>query len=548
MEGLTLTTKEQARLQVLNTVLEKRWSMRETAEVLGVSERHGWRLLAAYRKEGAAALAHGNRGRLPPNTTPALIRQQVVAMAQGCYSRVNHTHLAELLAEREGIVLSRSTVHRLLMGAGLPSTRQRRSPRYRCRRQRMSQEGMMLQLDGSHHAWLEDRGSVLTLLLAVDDATGTVPHALFRKQEDTQGYFLLLQGIIQRRGIPLALYNDRHSVFWHACRKPETDEGKPRGNKWPTQVARALRELGIQTIFARSPQAKGRVERLAGTFQDRLVAELRLANTGSMEEANQVLWDFLPRFNERFGVVAAESGSAYRGVPEELDIDDVLCIKEPRRVARDNTVRYNGHTLQLFPGDERPSYAGSRVEVQERLDGRLLVWCQGKILTPEEAPPLAAALRASADAYYADGQLAIKAYKEALDSVPEKRVKTGKERVGLGWDGSWYEDDEKKSIHGKLVQAGMERARQQGKRIGRPAVTEREGFSQRFAAVVERLEQGEISRRQAARELAIGYATLKHLLDTRPCISSDSRQGTLVAVTTCGDENDYDDILATLLT
>ena len=195
MTGLTLTTREQGRLQVLNTVLERRWSMREAAEVLGVSERQGWRLLAAYRKEGAAALAHGNRGRVPPNATPAATRQRVVALAQERYGGVNHTHLAELLAEREGVVLSRPTVRRLLVGAGLPSQRHRRPPRHRCRRQRMPQEGMLVQMDGSHHRWLEERGSWFTLLLAVDDATpmsGGTRHRPLRPLPGTGGHGGLL--------------------------------------------------------------------------------------------------------------------------------------------------------------------------------------------------------------------------------------------------------------------------------------------------------------------------------------------------------------------
>ena len=213
MEGLTLSAKEQNRLQVLNGVLEQRWSMREAAPLLGVSERQGWQLLAAYRKEGARGLAHKNRGRIPPNATPKNIQQQVVALAVDRYERINHTHLSELLAEREGLMLSRPTVRRILVRAGLSSPRHRRPPQHRSRRQRMPQEGMLLQLDGSHHFWLEDRGSWLTLLLAVDDATGTAPYALFQEQEDTRGYLSLLQGIIEQRGVPLAVYTDGHAVF-----------------------------------------------------------------------------------------------------------------------------------------------------------------------------------------------------------------------------------------------------------------------------------------------------------------------------------------------
>ena len=521
MKGLTLTQGEQAKLQVLNGVLACQVKVKEAAEVLGVSERHAWRLLAAYRKEGAAALAHGNRGRVPWNATSATIREQVLSMVRGRYSAINHTHLAELLAEREGIVLSRSTVRRLLVRAGLPSPRYRR-PRHRYRRQRMPQEGMLLQLDGSQHTWLEDRGPVLTLLVSVDDAMGTVPYALFKEQEDTQGYLLLMQGIIQRKGIPLALYSDRHSVFRHHSQKDETDEKQPARDRRPTQFGRALKELGIKPIFARSPQAKGWVERLAGTFQDRLVAELRLAGASSLEEANRILWEFLPRFNKRFGVPAAQQGSAYREVPEGLDIDGVLCVKELRRVAKDNTVQYHSKTLQLFPDMDRTSYAKARVEIQERLDGSLVVCCRGKVLTPVEAPPLAAELRGRAEAAPV---LPVDPWPP--DPVPGKRTAKSKPKSTLGWEGEWYQDEAKKRTHRELVRAGMERARLQGKHIGRPKVTEREGFPQQFEAMVERIRSGDISRCRAARDLDIGYATLKRLLDALPQPSDDNGRSTL---------------------
>jgi transposase len=510
MKGLTLTTKEQARLHILNGVLEGHWLVREAAEVLGMSERHTWRILAAYRREGAAALAHGNRGRVPTNTTSAWVQKQVVDMVQRRYKGINHTHLTELLEEREGIVMSRSTVRRLLLREGLSSPRYRR-PHHRYRRQRMPQEGMLLQVDGSHHAWLEDRGPVLALLLAVDDATGTVPYALFREQEDTQGYLLLMRRIVQRKGIPLALYCDRHSVFTHHSETHEKDEEKPARYKRRTQFGRALKELGIRPIFARSPQAKGRVERANGTFQDRLVAEMRLAGASSLDDANRVLEEFLLRFNNRFGVPAAQPGAAYREVPEELDVDGVLCVKELRRVAKDNTVQYHSKTLQLFPDTDRTSYARARVEVQERLDGSLVVCYRGKVLTPVEAPPLAAELRGRVEA---TPILPVDPWPP--EPVPEKRRSKSKPKSTLGWEGEWYQDETKKRTHRELVRVGMERARLRGKRIGRPKVIEREGFPQQFEAMVERLRSGDISRRRAAQELDIGYATLKRLLDALP--------------------------------
>ena len=170
-----MTQREQARLQVLNSVLEHQIQVDGAAQVLGVSKRHLWRTLAAYRKEGAAELAHGNRGRSPRNATPEGTKAEVGYLARTSYPGANHTHLTELLAQREGIVLGRSTVRRILVSAGITSPRRRRPPRHRVRRQRMPHQGMLVQIDGSHHPWLEERGPRFALLLAVDDATNTVP-------------------------------------------------------------------------------------------------------------------------------------------------------------------------------------------------------------------------------------------------------------------------------------------------------------------------------------------------------------------------------------
>jgi transposase len=386
MKGLTLTQREQGRLEILNRVLEHRLDVSHASRILGVSERHMWRILAAYREEGAAALAHGNRGRRPVNALDPEVVSIVVELARTRYQGCNHTHLTELLAEREGISLSRSTVRSVLTRAGVPSPRRRRPPRHRVRRERLPQEGMLLQIDGSDHDWLQGRGPRLTLVLAVDDATSTAPYALFRKEEDSLGYFLLLQGIIERRGIPLALYSDRHTAF----RQAQAPLGGPFSG--PTQFGRAMQELGVTQVFAQSPEAKGRVERANGTFQDRLVAELRLAGASTMEEANRVLWEFLPRVNERFGVPAGHSGSAYRR-PDGLNVEDILCFKYRRKVARDNTVKFRWRTLQLLPSHKRPTYAGLQVEVQVHLDGRLVVAHEGHAVASQEAPPRPAVLR-----------------------------------------------------------------------------------------------------------------------------------------------------------
>ena len=203
MKGLTLTTKEQTRIQVLNAVLEGEVTAVKAAGLMGVSERHGRRLLAAYRKEGAVAIAHGNRGRKPSTTTCPDTQHRVRELAEGRYAGFNHTHLTEMLAEREGIALSRSTVRRVLLADGVRSPRRRRASKRYSRRERYPQEGMLLQIDGSRHDWLEGRGPYLTLVGAVDDATGKVSFALFREQEDAHGYLLMLREIIDHHGVPL---------------------------------------------------------------------------------------------------------------------------------------------------------------------------------------------------------------------------------------------------------------------------------------------------------------------------------------------------------
>ena len=272
-------------------------------------------------------------------------------------------------------------MRRILAKADIGSPRSRRSPQHRFRRRRMPQEGMLVQIDGSHHPWLEDRGPRFVLLLAVDDATGAVAQAVFRTSEDTRGYLVLLEGLIRQWGIPLALYSDRHAAFKYNARQvPVLAES--------TQFANMIRELGIQQIFALSPQAKGRVERMAETFQDRLVTELRLAGAATIGEANEILQEFLPRF----AVAAEHSETAYRPVPAELSLTETICIKHTRKVARDNTVKYHWTVLQLFPGADRPSYAGLRVDVLEWADGELMIRYHGETVDFQEAPPPSSAL------------------------------------------------------------------------------------------------------------------------------------------------------------
>jgi len=392
-EMVTLNREEQRRLAVLNQVERGKMMGREAAEVLGLSLRHVRRILAAYRKEGAAALAHGNRGRKPHHALDNSLKKRILELAQATYAGCNNQHFTELLAEREGIALSRSSVRRILLDAGIKSPRRRRPPKHRSRRERYPREGMLLQIDGSRHDWLEKRGPYLTLVGAIDDATGNVPYGLFRDEEDAQGYFLLLCRIGASHGIPMALYHDGHGIFERSKKEPESLEEQLEGRKRPTQFGRLMEELGITSITSRSPQARGRIERLWGTFQDRLVSELRLAGARTIKEANQVLWEFLPRYNQRFAIPAVEPGSAYRQPEGRFNPEEVFCFKYYRTVGPDNVVRFGMHRLQIMPTNGRISYAHARVEVHERMDGSLAVYYRGHCLATKPAPSEAPVLR-----------------------------------------------------------------------------------------------------------------------------------------------------------
>jgi len=385
-ELLTLNRKEQKRLMVLNKITKRELSIKEGSAALELSERQVWRLLSGYRKEGASALAHGNRGRKPYNMVEESLKLKVIELAKYNYTGFNHQHLTEKLQEKEGIKLCRSTVRNILTQAGIGSPRKRRLPRHRSRRERYSEEGMLLQVDGSPHDWLEGRGPRLCLIGAIDDATNNVPYAFFQEHEDTIGYMRLLQEIVLTKGIPAALYHDRHSVFT-VSREQEPSLDEQLNGKVPlTQMGRLLKELGITSIAAKSPQAKGRVERLWGTFQDRLISELRLAGVTTLQEANRLLECFLPEYNQKFAIEAREPQIAYRKLEEDFHAEEYFCFKYPRSVGADNVVRFRDIRLQILPAQDRLSYARCRVEVHQRLDGSVAIYYQGKPLPVQPAP------------------------------------------------------------------------------------------------------------------------------------------------------------------
>jgi transposase len=385
-DTITMTAKEQRRAQVLARVLEGTFTLREAATVMDLSLRQARRLKGQLARDGPAALAHGNRGQVSTRRTDEAIREQVAQLFRTTYHACNVQHFTELLAEREAIPLAVETVRRILKAHGLLAPKRRRAV-HRSRRERMPAEGMLLQIDGSPFRWLGPDGPRWTLLGAVDDATSEVVAAVFREQEDAAGYLELLRQVVTRKGIPAAVYRDRHGIFELAKRVRSTLEEDFAGARFPTQVGRLLAELGIESIPAFSPQAKGRVERSWGTHQDRLSAELQLAGVATMAEANAFLPGYLERYREWFAVAPRSEESAYVPMEAGTDLDRLCCFKYQRRVAADNTVRFGGRVLQIPPGAQRLSYTRVVVEVHERLDGSVAVLYQGQLLllVPEVA-------------------------------------------------------------------------------------------------------------------------------------------------------------------
>src|ERR1700675_2679059 len=372
---LVLTMKEQGRVEVIERVFRREMTMAEAALVLGVTERQSYRIKAKIREEGGRGVLHGNRGRPCRWKVSEKTERKVIELARGKYRGFNDHHLTEKLEQEEGIKLSREKVRRLLRAKGISSPRERRAPKHRSRRVRREAEGMMLQIDGSPHDWLEGRGPRLCLIGGIDDATSKAPAAFFEEHETSAAYFRLFLEIGRTQGLPISAYADCHSIFWTE-QEPTIEE--ELSDKHPkTQVGRALEELGVTLIPAGSPQAKGRIERLWGTFQDRLVSELRLAGAKNKEEAQAVLEKFLPQYNRRFSKPPVKALLAWQKV-ETKRLEQSLCFKYQRAVAKDNTVQFSGAVFQITKPSPCRSYANKKVQVHVLLDGSVELFYQGE--------------------------------------------------------------------------------------------------------------------------------------------------------------------------
>ena len=415
MKGDTrLSAKEARRVYVLEQLCEGKVSAAQAAEILGLSLRHVKRLKKGFLLQGPSFLVHKNRGRKPSHAIPHQIRQKVIDRVLGPYRGASCQHVAELLAQEKDdpISLSAKTIRRILKEAGIPLRHTHKAARRRRSRTRMPQEGMMVQIDASPFAWLEDRGPILHLHGAIDDATGKVLGLYFCDQERALGYFHVLLQMAQNHGLPLSLYSDRHTIFFSPKRDRLSIQEQLEGKQVPlTQVGQALAALGITHIAARSPQAKGRIERLWATLQARLVIELRAAGISTLDEANRFLHGFIQRFNERFAVPAREPESAFRPAPQLRQLLAILAMKHERKPSAGSTISFQGATYQLvdshgtvvplgprqpvqvltcLDGVTRARYAGHLYTLR-KLDVPKTTWPKPRPATAPAAPPGAAA-------------------------------------------------------------------------------------------------------------------------------------------------------------
>lgn len=374
-----LNMKEANRLRAIQDTLSGRRTIADAAQVLGLSERQVKRLKKGVQNQGPGFLAHGNRGRKPANAIPTDVRRLVVEMATGDYRDTSCQHMSELLAEHNYIEISAKSVARILRKAQVQLRFAKKQPHKRRTRDRKARMGMLAQCDASTHDWLEGRGPTLALHGSIDDATSTVLALVFRPTEDLRGYHLMLEQVLNDYGIPDGLYSDRHSIFFSPKKDKLSIEDQLAGKTVAlTQFGNALADLGIQHIPARSPQAKGRIERLWGTLQARLITELRIAKISTMEEANAFLPGFIARFNKQFAVKAPEDGSVFSPAPSQENIRRILSIRHPRKASAGSTISYGGQLFQLLDsrGQVIPLRQKATVQVLTALDGTVsAVYC-----------------------------------------------------------------------------------------------------------------------------------------------------------------------------
>jgi hypothetical protein len=362
-DSIMLRQRELKRLHVLHKVLEGTLTQAEAAALVSLTDRQLRRIVKRVRKEGDKGICHKARGKPSNRRLPLKLKKQIVHLYQKTYADFGPTLFTEKLEAREGISISRETARAWLKGEGLWKTHRRRKE-HRQWRERKDRSGEMVQMDGSHHDWFEGRGPVCTFMGYIDDATGRV-YGRFYGYEGTVPAMDSFMRYIKKYGLPMAIYLDKHTTYKSPAEPTLEDE--LNGTEPLSEFGRALTELGVEIIHAHSPQAKGRIERLFNTLQDRLVKEMRLEGVSTIEEANRFLTSYLPLYNRRFAVTPKKKENLHIK-PKGLDLNTILCIKTERTLKNDNTIQHNRKFYQI---EDR--LRTKKVMVEDRIDGTMSI-------------------------------------------------------------------------------------------------------------------------------------------------------------------------------
>jgi transposase len=369
---ITMSMKEAKRLHIVRQAMEKRITQAEAAQVTGLDLRQVQRIVRRVRQDGDRGICHRARGKKPNNLIPDTVKDKVIELCRGRYYEFGPTHASEKLLENDRVKVSVETLRTWFIEEELPYRKRKKRP-HRQWRERKAYRGEMVQLDGSHHDWFEGRGPVCVLMAYVDDATGEV-FARFYEYEGTIPAMDSFKRYIRRYGIPQSVYLDRHSTY-KATVHYQTIEDQLEDRQLMSQFEKSLRELGVKVIHAYSPQAKGRVERLFGTFQDRVLHEMRLAGVNNREEGNKFLIAYLPKYNRQFGVASTKEADLHRPFKDRKELDRILSIRNKRALRNDFTVAHNKKLYQITDNIRTKT-----VLVEERTDGSMRIIHNGQRL------------------------------------------------------------------------------------------------------------------------------------------------------------------------
>lgn len=393
-DTIEMSLRELSRLKAVQEAIDGHITQRTAASMVGLTERQVRRLVSAVRAEGDIGIVHKGRGRPSNRKMPQKVKDKTIALYKRKYHDFGPTLAVEKLLESDGIVISDETLRGWLIDEGLWQKR-RKGTSHRRWRERKECFGEMVQMDGSHHDWLEGRGPGLVLMGYIDDATSEV----FGRFHDYEGTLPAMESFklyARKHGLPASVYLDRHTTY-KSTRKLTPEEEFEGMSKPLSQFERALGELGVKVIHAMSPQAKGRVERLFGVLQDRLVKEMRLKGVKTKDGANEFLKEYLPRYNKRFKVCPANETDAHVRLPKHFDLDKHLCIRTDRTVRNDNTVALDGKLYQL---EERS--ITKKITIENRINGSMHIMGGDKSLKYSEIterPKKEAASKADRRAY-----------------------------------------------------------------------------------------------------------------------------------------------------